>query len=97
VARSGEAELHVDCSDSELVSIRDMVIDQGLEICSMFGSPVTNLYPITSPEDHVWEQGIKAVDRMLYIAQQLGIDTLLLVPGRVSESIRYDVAYDRAL
>jgi hexulose-6-phosphate isomerase len=97
VARSDEAELHVDCSDSELARIRDMVTGQGLEICSMFGSPVTNLYPITSPEDQVWEQGIRAVERMLYIAQQLGTDALLLVPGRVNESIRYDIAYDRAL
>jgi hexulose-6-phosphate isomerase len=97
VARSGEAELHVDCSDGKLADIKHMAADQGLEICSMFGSPVTNQVPMTSPDDQVWEQGIQAVERMLHIARQLGIDTLLLVPGRVTESMPYDVAYERAL
>lgn len=93
MSRSGEAELHVDCSDRELESIRSLVADKGLEICSMFGSPVSNQYPITSPDGQVWTQGIQA-ECMLYIAHELGIDTLLLVPGRVDEGIPYRVAYD---
>ena len=97
VARSGEAELHVDCSSDELDRILQMAEDHGLELPSMYGSPVTNQYPITSPNDQVWEQGIQAVERMLDIAQRFGMDTLLYVPGRVTEEIAYDVAYERAL
>jgi L-ribulose-5-phosphate 3-epimerase len=97
VARAGEAELHVDCGLAELNRIKQMAADHSLELPSMYGSPVTNQYPITSPDDRVWEQGIQAVERMLDIAQVLGIDTLLYVPGRVDGNIPYDVAYERAM
>jgi hypothetical protein len=41
VAYSSEPQLHVHCSGDELASIRILVGNRGLEICSMFASPVT--------------------------------------------------------
>ncbi len=97
VDRPGVGELHADSTGDDLRAIVKRVKSRGLEVCSMFGSPFTDQFPVTSPDQAVWEQGVRALERMLEIANGLGIDTLLYVAGRVAEDIPYDIAYDRAL
>jgi len=97
VRRPGETELHADSDAASLEALRQRITKRGLELCSMFGSPVTDPLPITSPDQGLWEQGVKALERMLEIANALEISTLLYVPGRVDQAIPYDVAYERAL
>jgi hexulose-6-phosphate isomerase len=53
-------------------------------------------YPITSPDASVREQGAANIARMLEVAQWMGVDTVLVVPGIVSAEIAYDEAYTRA-
>jgi hexulose-6-phosphate isomerase len=97
VDRPGQTELHAESRPADLAEIARRISARGMEICSMFGSPYTNQVPITSPDAGVWEQGVKALERMLEIANALEVSTLLYVPGRVAEDMPYDVAYDRAL
>lgn len=97
VERPGMGELHAESTAEELKALRSRVQARGLEICSMFGSPYTNQFPITSPDQELWEQGAQALERMIEIANGLEIDTLLYVTGRVDQDIPYDVAYARAL
>ncbi|NPV07070.1 MAG: sugar phosphate isomerase/epimerase [Anaerolineae bacterium] len=97
VERPGEGELHADSTGADLRDIARRVAAHGMEICSMFGSPYTNQFPITSPDPELWERGIRALERMLEIANGLEVSTLLYVAGRVAEDMPYDTAYDRAL
>ena len=39
--------------------------------------------PLSSPDENVREQGIQVVEKMLEIASYIGIDTILVVPGRL--------------
>lgn len=61
-------------------------------------------HPITAPDENVRRRGIELLDRALHIANWLGIDALLVVPGGVGaefienfQGAPYDVAYQNAL
>jgi L-ribulose-5-phosphate 3-epimerase len=97
VGRPNEGELHAASTAEELQAIARLARDNDLELCSMFGSPYTNQFPITSPDRDLWCQGEAALERMLEIASALEMPTLLYVPGHVSPTIPYDVAYRQAL
>ncbi|MHB0874749.1 MAG: sugar phosphate isomerase/epimerase family protein [Anaerolineae bacterium] len=97
VGRPGESELHAESTAAQLHDVARLARDNRLQLCSMFGSPYTNQFPITSADRDVWAQGVAALERMLEIANGLEIATLLYVPGRVTESIPYEVAYRQAL
>ncbi len=49
-----------------------------------------------SPDAGVRKQGAETIRKMLEVAQWMGVDTILLVPGIVSAEIAYDEAYERA-
>ena len=52
--------------------------------------------PLSSPNKQVREQGIQVVKKMLEIASYIGIDTILVVPGTVTEEVPYDECYKRS-
>lgn len=65
-------------------------------ILSSLSSGLGWQYPITSGDASIREKGRVNLLRQLEIAQWLGVDTILLVPGIVSADIGYDEAYVRA-
>lgn len=54
-------------------------------------------YPISDPDPAVREQGVTALKLSLQDASAYGADTVLFVPGRVSETITYDECWTRNL
>ncbi len=53
-------------------------------------------YPLSSTDDAVQKEGIGVATELLKTAAWLGADTVLLVPGLVTETVAYDVAYNRS-
>ena len=53
-------------------------------------------YPITSPDTAVRNQGAETIMASLRAAKWMGVDTILVVPGIVNDTIAYDEAYERA-
>ncbi len=47
-------------------------------------------FPLSDPDPTVREQGINALRVALEDAAAYGADTVLLVPGRVTETVTYD-------
>lgn len=54
-------------------------------------------YPLTSPETEVRDAGLRHATRMLEVADSLGADTVLIVPGVLQAVPDYDDAYEAAL
>jgi hexulose-6-phosphate isomerase len=54
-------------------------------------------YPLTDDDGAKREMGRKIVKEMLDAAAHLGCDTVLVVPGAVTEQVSYTTAYARAL
>ncbi len=52
---------------------------------------------LSDPDPKIREQGIDALKVSLEDAKAYGADTVLLVPGRVTESVSYDVCWERTV
>ncbi len=54
-------------------------------------------YLLSDPDPKIREEGIEALKVTLEDAKAFGSDTVLLVPGRVSETVSYDDCWNRSV
>jgi L-ribulose-5-phosphate 3-epimerase len=52
--------------------------------------------PLSSKDNSVREEGRRVVTKQLELAELLGMDTILVVPGVVNEETSYDECYERS-
>ncbi|WP_226528950.1 sugar phosphate isomerase/epimerase family protein [Metabacillus niabensis] len=52
--------------------------------------------PLSHPDGAIREQGRKVVEKQIQLAAVMEIDTVLVVPGVVTETITYSECYDRS-
>lgn len=76
----------------EVLAARDAT---GLTIPSVCGEYHWK-YLLSDPDAGVREQGVEALKVALQDANVYGADTVLLVPGRVTESVSYDEVWNRS-
>lgn len=86
----------LDATEADMGAIRRHADSLGIELTSM-ASGVGWEYSLSSSDPAMREQGKEAVSRLLQLAQWLGVDTLLTVPGSVSPGVSYDAALENAL
>lgn len=86
-----EPDSHLD--RNEVLKARDAT---GLIIPSVCDSMHWKLL-LSSPDPKVREDGVAALKVALEDAKTYGADTVLLVPGRVNETISYDECWDRSV
>lgn len=53
-------------------------------------------FPLSSPDPDIRAQGAAVVRKQLELAERLGADTVLVVPGTVNETTPYDDCYARS-
>jgi len=85
-----EVDSHLD--RNEVLKARDAT---GLIVPSVCDSQHWKLL-LSSPDPKVREDGVAALKVALEDAKTFGADTVLLVPGRVTETISYDVCWERS-
>ena len=78
---------------NEVLKARDAT---GLAVPSVCGA-LHWKYLLSDPDPKVRENGIEALKVALEDAQAYGADTVLLVPGRVTDTVRYDECWDRSV
>lgn len=84
-----EVNSHLD--RNEVLRARD---ETGLKIPSVCGA-LHWKYLLSDPDPSVREQGLEALKVTLEDARAYGADTVLLVPGRVTETVDYGACWDR--
>jgi L-ribulose-5-phosphate 3-epimerase len=77
----------------EVLKARDAT---GLIIPSVCGAMHWK-FPLSDPDPAIREQGLAALKLSLEDADAYGADTVLLVPGRVSETVSYDDCWNRTV
>jgi hexulose-6-phosphate isomerase len=82
-------------TEHEANEIRKLANDTGVGLPSV-SCGLGWKYPMSSPDDAVQKEGIAVVKQLLQTAAWLGADTVLVVPGMVTDSVAYDVAYERS-
>ena len=82
-------------TDEKIADMVSMAEDRGIELCSAVGSGEPRP-DIMTCDDNRRADSIDEIKHILEVVKKFGIDTWLLVPGRVSEECHYDVAYYNA-
>lgn len=93
---SEDEYLTLDSSQADVEKLRLAAENMSIEL----GSLSTGLfwkYPLTANDPATVERAKEVVRKGLQIAKWLKADTMLVVPGIVTQDIPYDVAYDRSL
>lgn len=86
-------ELMSHLNRNEVLAARD---NTGLSIPSVCGTKHGD-FPLSDPDPKVREKGLDALKLTIEDAGVYGADTVLLVPGRVTESVSYDECWDRSV
>jgi L-ribulose-5-phosphate 3-epimerase len=77
----------------EVLKARDTT---GLTVCSVCCA-THGKFPLSHPDPKIREQGVEGIKVALEDAKAYGADTILLVPGRVSDSLSYDDCWKRSV
>ena len=91
----GDVGLTSETTKQEATDIKEMASSYGIKLQSLS----TALFwetPLSSADEDIQKQGINTVKKMLEISSYIGIDTILVVPGAVTEEVSYDDCYRRS-
>jgi L-ribulose-5-phosphate 3-epimerase len=95
-------ELGFEATDAQVLSVRRMAEDRGMELASL-SAGVYWANPPTHDDADVRSRASQLIRRQLETAALLGVGAILVVPGLVgaefipgSQVVQYDVAYSRA-
>lgn len=83
-------ELTMNAGPGDYAALRKMSEAAGVELTSVCGSAT-----FTDDDPAVIARSKAQVRKMLEAAEALGLDTVLVTGGRVTETVPYDVAYER--
>lgn len=85
-------EITMDSSAADMARYADMAASKGLAL-KTFATGLAWETPALSPDPAVAEKGIAIVRKCLELAAALGAETILCVPGTVTDDYAYDRAY----
>jgi len=88
-----EGEITMDSSAADMARFKDMAADKGLDL-KTFATGLAWETPALSHDPAIAEQGIAIVRKCLELAAALGAETILCVPGSVTDEYAYDQAYE---
>ena len=86
----------LDTNGEEVRRVTETASKFGVDIFSISTAMLWK-YPLTSENRETRQKGIEIVEKMLEIASQCGAETVLVVPGLVTEEVPYNAAYKRAV
>ncbi|KKI92484.1 xylulose 5-phosphate 3-epimerase [Bacillus sp. SA1-12] len=89
---AGGIGLTMDTTPVEAEAISKLALSYGLQLRSL-STGLLWQSPLSSPDSAVREQGRKIILKQIELAAIMGIDTVLVVPGSVSQEVAYDDCY----
>lgn len=96
VALDETGEISLESTREELESILQAARQEGISLYSV-ASGLGWAYPLTDNDPAVRAKAESIIKKQIDTAAVLQCDTILLVPGVVSEKVSYETAYERAL
>lgn len=91
-----KGDLNLNSTQKDYDNLKALSAEHGIKYCSICGS-VPHDASLTSNDPMAKQRGKQLILKMLEAASALGVNAVLVIPGRVTEQVPYDVAYDRAL
>ena len=90
-----DGELRIDSDESSVRSIVRSAKDAGIELSSL-STGLGWRYPLASPDPATRDKAEAIVRKSLEVANWMGVDTILVVPGVANADNAYDEVYERA-
>lgn len=87
-----EGELHLNIGEAEVKAIVQSAEAAGIELSSL-STGLGWKYPLGSPDPAIRTKAVDVVRKSLQVAKWMGVDTILVVPGRVTAEAAYDAVY----
>jgi hexulose-6-phosphate isomerase len=87
--------LTMDSTPGEAEAITKLALSYGLQLRSL-STGLLWQSPLSSVNGNVREQGRKIILKQIELASVMGIDTVLVVPGSVTQDVSYDDCYKRS-
>ena len=94
-AADAPAGFTLDTTGAQADAIAKQAADHGLKLRSISTGLLWGA-PLSSPDADVRERGRAIVKKQLEIAERIGADTVLVVPGTVNEDSPYDTCYENS-
>jgi hexulose-6-phosphate isomerase len=95
VYEEGGIGLTMETAPQEAAAIVKMAEKYGLKLPSLSTGLLWKA-PLSSPDENVREKGRSIVIKQIELAEAMGIDTVLVVPGIVNEETSYAECYERS-
>ncbi|WP_338788715.1 sugar phosphate isomerase/epimerase family protein [Metabacillus sp. FJAT-53654] len=92
---SGGIGLTMDTTPGEADAIVKLALSYGLQLRSL-STGLLWQNQLSSANENVREQGRKIILKQIELASVMGIDTVLVVPGSVTQDVSYDDCYKRS-
>lgn len=86
--------LTLETTPSEAEEIRRLAEKHGIRLSSLSGGLVRKT-PLSSPDEAVRTEGRRVTSKLLELAEAVGADTVLVVPGIVDQTTSYEDCYSR--
>ena len=87
--------LNTDSKEEDYRELKKMTDDIGLPISSVGGIVSFSIFSLSSEEASVAQKAEDAVKKMIDAAHIFEADTVLVIPGILTENMRYEYAYER--
>jgi len=95
VYEAGGVGLTMETTPQEAVAIVSLAASYGIQLRSI-STGLLWQSPLSSPDANVREQAKAIILKQLELANAMGIDTVLVVPGTVTEDVSYEECYNRS-
>ncbi|MDO8682649.1 MAG: sugar phosphate isomerase/epimerase family protein [Armatimonadota bacterium] len=91
-----EGYLNMSSTEKDVKNLAAAAANMSIELRSI-STGLFWAYPLTSNDPVKVDKAKEVVRKMLQVASWAGADTILVLPGAVTDDVAYDVAYNRAL
>lgn len=96
VTISEDGVISLNSTAEDMRNIKDIANEIGIEIISL-GSGFGWKYPLTDNDEEIRIKAKNCIKKSIEVASWLECDAILVVPGKVTPEVSYDVAYDRTV
>ena len=96
VAISEEGSINLNSTAEDMEKIKDIAEQIGIDIISV-ASGLGWKYPLTDNDEEVRNKAKYCIKKSIEVASWLGCEAILVVPGKVTPEVSYDIAYDRTV
>lgn len=92
-----EGDITLQTPEAELAAMAARAKDQGIELSSVCAQVRNMPKDIMTNDETVWRQSIDTIRRCLAATRALGVDTMLLTIGALTDDLYYNEAYANAV